>query len=116
MRPAWLFSSVLLKRVDIDDVLRVVPELMSRFGLASYDAVHAATALRGNAVGIVTTDVGFASLPSTTAIYTDATRVARCDPTGATPRREPVRADGRPPVARNDNDESAGVEDVQAGT
>lgn len=66
------------ERVEISGVSADVPRLMRAYGLASYDAVHAATALRANPVGIVTTDVGFASLPSTTAIFTDAGRVTRC--------------------------------------
>jgi predicted nucleic acid-binding protein len=65
-------------RVEISDVLADVPALMSAHGLASYDAVHAATALRGEGVGIVTIDVGFASLPVATTMYTDSSRVARC--------------------------------------
>jgi predicted nucleic acid-binding protein len=79
-RTAWetvigYFNST---RVEIDDVIEEVPGLMSRFGLGSYDAVHAATALATSPVGIVTTDIGFASLPAATAIYTDSTRLARC--------------------------------------
>ena len=63
--------------VTVDDVIIDVRLLMSTYGLASYDAVHAATALRDHAVGIVTTDVGFCSLPETTAIFTDGSRVGR---------------------------------------
>ena len=66
-------------RFDVEDVIEDVPSLMSAYGLASYDAVHAATALRTDPVGIVTTDVGFCALPATnTAIFTDSSRVARC--------------------------------------
>ena len=66
-------------RIDVDDVIEEVPRLMRTYGLASYDAVHAATALRGDPVGIVTTDVGFCALPpASTTIFTDSTRVARC--------------------------------------
>jgi len=67
------------ERVDVEDVIGDVPRLMSTYGLASYDAVHAATALRTHPVGIVTTDVGFSALPApNTAIFTDSSRVSRC--------------------------------------
>ncbi|MEX2210688.1 MAG: PIN domain-containing protein [Gaiellaceae bacterium] len=66
-------------RIDVEDVIEEVPMLMSAYGLASYDAVHAATALKTDPVGIVTTDVGFCALPpANTAIFTDSSRVARC--------------------------------------
>jgi predicted nucleic acid-binding protein len=66
-------------RVEVDDIIGDVPQLMSTYGLASYDAVHAATALSPDPVGIVTTDVGFSALPAmSTAIFTDSSRVARC--------------------------------------
>jgi predicted nucleic acid-binding protein len=77
---AW--SSVLTyfdhTKVPLDEVAGDVPSLMSSYGLGSYDAAHAASALRSDSVGIVTTDIGFASLPSTTAIFTDSSRLARC--------------------------------------
>jgi predicted nucleic acid-binding protein len=66
-------------RIAVDDVVEEVPRLMRSYGLASYDAVHAATALRADPVGIVTTDVGFCALPpANTTIFTDSSRVARC--------------------------------------
>lgn len=53
--------------------------LMADHGLASYDAVHAASATAAGAGAIVTTDAGFALLPpALLAIYTDRSRVARC--------------------------------------
>ena len=53
--------------------------LMSYYGLASYDAVHAASAIAAGARAIVTLDTGFALLPaSQLAIYTDRSRVASC--------------------------------------
>lgn len=53
--------------------------LMTGYGLASYDAVHAASAIAAGARAIVTLDTGFALLPSAEiAIYTDRTRVASC--------------------------------------
>lgn len=52
---------------------------MTGYGLASYDAVHAATAIAAGAEAIVTLDTGFALLPqSMLAIYTDRTRLAFC--------------------------------------
>lgn len=66
-------------RIDVDQVIEEVSRLMRAYGLASYDAVHAATALRTDPVAIVTTDVGFSALPAAnTTIFTDASRVARC--------------------------------------
>ena len=51
--------------------------LMADHGLASYDAVHAATAIAAGCEAIVTTDTGFGLLPSSTlVIYTDRSRVA----------------------------------------
>ena len=78
---AWtsVLSYVDYVRIDVDDVIDEVPRLMRTYGLASYDAVHAATALRPDPAGIVTTDVGFCALPpASTPIFTDSTRVARC--------------------------------------
>lgn len=52
---------------------------MSDYGIASYDAVHAATAIAAGATAIVTLDTGFALLPaSQLAIYTDRSRLASC--------------------------------------
>lgn len=53
--------------------------IMRRFGLGSYDAVHAATALYSQVPAILTVDTGFAVMPqSSLTIYTNATRLARC--------------------------------------
>jgi predicted nucleic acid-binding protein len=53
--------------------------LMTDFGIASYDAVHATSAIAAGAEAIVTLDTGFALLPSAElAIYTDRSRVASC--------------------------------------
>ncbi len=52
---------------------------MIDYGLASYDAVHAAAAIAAGAEAIVTTDTGFALLPANTlALYTDRSRVSSC--------------------------------------
>jgi predicted nucleic acid-binding protein len=80
VREAWeaVLTYFDYERIDVGAVAGDVDGLMSRFGLASYDAVHAATTLRPEPVGIVTTDVGFASLPQSTLVYTNAGRVRRC--------------------------------------
>lgn len=52
---------------------------MTAYGLASYDALHAASAVAAGAQAIVTTDTGFAHLPSSLlTIYTDHSRLASC--------------------------------------
>ena len=66
-------------RVDISSVEHEVTGLMTKFGLASYDAVHAATALRANVSAIVTLDAGFASIPRRVmGLVGDSSRLARC--------------------------------------
>ncbi len=53
--------------------------LMTDYGIASYDAVHAASAIAAGARAIVTLDTGFALLPSTQlTVYTDRSRLASC--------------------------------------
>lgn len=53
--------------------------LMTNYGIASYDAIHAASAITAGARAIVTLDTGFALLPaSLLAIYTDRSRLASC--------------------------------------
>lgn len=65
--------------VPIASIREDVPTLMGDYGLASYDAVHAASAIAAGAEAIATTDTGFALLPaSLIAIYTDRSRLARC--------------------------------------
>ncbi len=50
---------------------------MTAYGLASYDALHAASAVAAGATAIVTIDTGFAYLPSSLlTIYTDHSRLA----------------------------------------
>jgi predicted nucleic acid-binding protein len=52
---------------------------MRSYGLASYDAVHAATAIEAGVPVMVTLDTHFASLPQRTLhVYTDAGRVIAC--------------------------------------
>jgi predicted nucleic acid-binding protein len=53
--------------------------LMTEYGIASYDAAHAASAVAAGADAIVTLDTGFALLPaSLLTIYTDRSRLASC--------------------------------------
>lgn len=74
----------LLRRVDhfpvpVGDAASVARSLMAGYGLASYDAVHAASAVAAGANAIVTLDTGFALLPSSVlTIYTDRSRLASC--------------------------------------
>jgi predicted nucleic acid-binding protein len=65
--------------VPIASIAEDASVLMADYGLASYDAVHAASAIAAAAEAIATTDVGFAVLPaSLLRIYTDRSRVAAC--------------------------------------
>ena len=78
---AWtsLLAAFNYAAYDLGEVANRVPELMSRYGLASYDAIHAATAVESGVGAIVTLDAGFASLPqSLLTIYTNASRVSVC--------------------------------------
>jgi len=74
----------LLRRVDhfpvpVSDAAGGARRLMTDYGLASYDAVHAASAITAGADAIVTLDTGFALLPaSLLTIYTDRSRLASC--------------------------------------
>lgn len=66
-------------RVPVGQVAADAVILMADYGLASYEAVHAASAVAVGAEAIITTDTGFALLPSKLlAIYTDRSRVAAC--------------------------------------
>lgn len=74
-----LLSSVDHVSVPVGRMASSAATLMTGYGLASYDAVHAATAIAAGAEAIVTVDSGFALLPqSMLAIYTDRTRLAFC--------------------------------------
>lgn len=50
-------------RVEASSVTDAVPELMQRYALGSYDAVHPATALATGADGLIALDVAFARIP-----------------------------------------------------
>jgi predicted nucleic acid-binding protein len=65
--------------VPIADTAGAARRLMTGYGLASYDAVHAASAVLADAGAIVTIDTGFAFLPpSLLTVYTDCSRLASC--------------------------------------
>jgi predicted nucleic acid-binding protein len=78
---AWgeVLESFVWTEVEVGDVVPRIDRFMSSHGLASYDAVHAATAEATGVSRIVTIDAGFAAVPeSELTIYTDGTRVASC--------------------------------------
>lgn len=80
-RAAWteFLSAFDYVPYTVEEVADRVPELMTKYGFASYDAIHAATALDSGVSAIVAIDTAFAKLPqSRIAIYTDASRVANC--------------------------------------
>ena len=78
---AWtsLLTAFSFAVYDLAEVSGRVPGLMTAYGLGSYDAVHAATAIESGVNRIVTLDTAFASLPqSLLAVYTNASRVPTC--------------------------------------
>jgi predicted nucleic acid-binding protein len=65
--------------IPLGDTANIAPTFMTDYGIASYDAAHAATALAAGTETIVTTDTGFALLPaSLLTVYTDSSRVPSC--------------------------------------
>lgn len=71
-----IITNVDHRPVPISSVTTDTPWLMRAFGLNSYDAVHAATAIYLNSA-ILARDVHFGSLPAALlSIYTDSTRLA----------------------------------------
>lgn len=65
--------------VPLGDTASSARSLMTGCGLASYDAIHAASAVAAGAEAIVTLDTGFALLPaSLLTIYTDRSRLVSC--------------------------------------
>jgi len=74
-----LLSSVTHLPIPVRRVTAEARVLMSDYGLASYDAAHAAGAIAAGAKAMVTLDTGFALLPaSQLAVYTDHSRLASC--------------------------------------
>jgi|SRR5665213_1477252 len=84
---AWekMLGSLDWSLVEIDNVAAEVPGLMQKYGLQSYDAVHAATLLNSGITDFVTRDGGFAALPP--AVATLHTTQARLTNTRARRRR-----------------------------
>jgi predicted nucleic acid-binding protein len=71
-------AALALNHASPDRALRTPPREQLFFGLKSYDAVHAATALYSGARGIVTLDADFALLPAYMApIYTGSAALVR---------------------------------------
>lgn len=65
--------------LPLADAADAARSLMTSYGLASYDAVHAASAIATKAKAIVTLDTGFARLPSSLlGVYTDRSRLSSC--------------------------------------
>ena len=65
--------------IELDEVSDWVPDVMSSWGLASYDAVHAATVLFANAPALVTLDRHFGFVPEREFdLYVDAAAVRAC--------------------------------------
>jgi predicted nucleic acid-binding protein len=65
--------------IPLGDITATAITFMADYGVASYDAAHAATAISAGAETIVTLDTGFALLPSTQlTMYTDRSRLASC--------------------------------------
>ena len=65
--------------VELHEVVDEIPGVMARYGFASYDAAHAATAGRMRVGGMVTLDTGFAAIPSSELeLFVGARQVGRC--------------------------------------
>jgi predicted nucleic acid-binding protein len=65
--------------IPLGDIAGVAPTFMTDYGIASYDAAHAASAIAAGAETIVTIDTGFALLPaSLLTVYTDRSRLTSC--------------------------------------
>ncbi len=65
--------------IPLDQVADSAVQIMTKYGLASYDAIHAATTIAADADAMVTTDTGFALMPaSLLTVYTDQSRLAFC--------------------------------------
>lgn len=75
---AWelTLSTLTHARIEIGEVAGDYLPLMTKYGLSSMDAVHAATALFVEAEGLVTTDAGFGNVPaSDLRLFVDSSRV-----------------------------------------
>lgn len=64
---------------SVAEVMGLVPELMQRYGLNSYDAIHAATAIKAGVSTVLATDAEFANVPAARfALITDNSRLVGC--------------------------------------
>lgn len=64
--------------IEVEEVAGEVPDAMHDWGLGSYDAVHAATAIYA-ATSLIALDAGFGAVPERQlTIYTDTSRVSSC--------------------------------------
>jgi predicted nucleic acid-binding protein len=65
--------------IPLGDITTAAAAFMTDYGIASYDAAHAASAIAAGAEAIVTLDTAFALLPSSLlTVYTDRSRLASC--------------------------------------
>ncbi|WP_205620874.1 type II toxin-antitoxin system VapC family toxin [Intrasporangium chromatireducens] len=66
-------------QIELAEVADEVPGIMRKWGLASYDAVHAASAIYGAGGSLVTFDAGFGSVPEKDLqVYIERSRVRSC--------------------------------------
>lgn len=65
--------------IELHEVSAQVPDAMTKWGLASYDAVHAVTAIYAGSPNMLTLDAGFSSVSARQlAIFVDRSRVRSC--------------------------------------
>lgn len=65
--------------IELEEVSSDVPMALEKWGLASYDAVHALTAIYAGSPQLVTVDAGFGWVPENLLrVYVDSSRVAAC--------------------------------------
>jgi len=65
--------------VELEEVSDDVPTALQKWGLASYDAVHALTAIYAGSPQLITVDAGFGWVPEKQlSLFVDSSRVAAC--------------------------------------
>jgi len=75
---AWgeLLDSVPWSRIELSEASSLAPDLMAKYGLRSYDAIHAASLFIAEVADVATLDHGFTMLPEAEAtIHTTQPRV-----------------------------------------
>lgn len=75
-----VLAAVTWVRIEVGEVFDLVPRLVKRHGLASYDAVHTATALYVGVRDLATLDAGFSALPASI-LTLHVSRPRACVPT-----------------------------------